>query len=194
MNDTVAPGARPGRGVRIALAVSVALNLAVAGLVVGSTLTHRGERPGPVRDLGLGAFTEVMTKEQRASLRQVYKRQSPDFGAMRREMRAERAALLASLRAQPFDPEAFGRALTEMNARHAGRLHHGELLLQEVIAGMAPDERLAFADRLQSYLNQNRGAPRDRGEGPEEGRGDGQGDGSGDKDRRTDDGGKNPTP
>lgn len=162
MNETVAAGARPGRRLRIALALSVALNLAVAGVVIGSMVTHRGERPGPVRELGLGAFTEVMTRDQRASLRQIYKRQSPDFGTMRREMRAERAALLDTLRAQPFDPDAFGRALGEMNARHAGRLHHGELLLQEVIAGMAPDERLAFADRLQTYMTQSRGGSHDR--------------------------------
>lgn len=176
MNETVVPKARPGRRLRIALAVSVALNLAVAGLVAGSLVTHRGDKPGPVRDLGFGAFTEVMTKEQRASLRQVFKRQAPDFGAIRREMRAEREALLAALRAEPFDPEAFARALTEMNTRHAGRIQRGEVLLQEVIVGMSPADRLAFADRLQNYMDQSRGSSRER-----DGSG-GSGSGAGSKD------------
>lgn len=153
MSETTVPLRRPLRLWQLAFFLSLAVNLGVAGLVVGSMVSPRGERPGPGRDLGLGAFTEVMTPVQRDRLRQVFKGQDPDFRAMRRQMRAERAALFAALRTEPFDGEAFGRAMDEMSARHGERMRHGEGLLRQVITEMSTEERLAFAARLQTYMD-----------------------------------------
>ena len=52
--------ARGGRGVRIALGISVALNLLVVGLVAGAVLRDGGPRERMVRDLDFGPFTEAL--------------------------------------------------------------------------------------------------------------------------------------
>lgn len=157
MSETTAPTKRPGRLLRVALVISIALNLAVAGLVVGSAVKFRGERPVPLRDLGFGAFTDVMTKEQRARLRQAFFAQAPDFKDLRRQMQSDRSAVLDSLRAQPFDPAAFGHALAAMNARHAARTGYGEVLLRDLVTSMSNEERAAFVDRLQAEMERPAG-------------------------------------
>jgi hypothetical protein len=53
-------GPGTSRGVKIALALSVALNLAVAGLAVGAWLSDDGPRRGMPRDLGFGPFSEAL--------------------------------------------------------------------------------------------------------------------------------------
>lgn len=143
---------RPGRGLRIALAVSVALNLAVAGMLGGAALKFGHTPPVALRDLGFGPFTEALTREQRGELRQTFLRHAPDFRQARRLMREDAVALLASLRAEPFDPEVFSGLLMQTNRRNADRLAQGEAALRDFILRMEPAERLAFADRLQAAL------------------------------------------
>ncbi|MGL5361762.1 MAG: periplasmic heavy metal sensor, partial [Bosea sp. (in: a-proteobacteria)] len=89
------------RGLRIALALSVALNLAVVG-VVGGALLRRDDGAqgrGMVRDLGFGQFNQALTPEDRAELRQRFVRQAPGLFHDRKAMRADLDALLAALRA-----------------------------------------------------------------------------------------------
>jgi hypothetical protein len=84
------------RALRIALAVSVALNLAVVGLFAGMALHHGGfgpDRDG-VRDLGFGPFTEALSREDRAALRQAFLAKAPDLRQARREMMADQRDLL----------------------------------------------------------------------------------------------------
>jgi hypothetical protein len=67
-------------------------------------------------------------------------------------MRAELAALLATLRAEPFDPAATETALGAIARRTTDRLDLGSELLADRILAMTAAERLAFADRLERGL------------------------------------------
>ena len=124
------------RGVKIALALSVALNLAVAGLAVGAWLGD-GRHHGMPRDMSFGPFSAALDdtdREQRAAAR------------------AEFETLLATLRADPFDAAALKAALAALEARNAERLDLGRSLIETRLVEMTPEERAAFADRLEKHL------------------------------------------
>lgn len=148
--ETVAKGG--GRGVRIALGVSVALNLLVAGLVAGAVLRDGGPRDRMLRDLEFGPFTEALSREDRDALRRDFVARSGGFRDMRAEMRSDFDALLGALRAEPFDIDAARAVLAGQQARMQSRLALGQDLLLERLAAMPPRARAEFADRLEERL------------------------------------------
>lgn len=144
---------KSGRGVRIALALSVALNLAVLGVVAGAMLRDGpGMRAAMVRDLGFGPYTEALAPEDRKALRRALFVRAPEIRNARRLMREDAGALLDVLRADPFDAEAFKARMEAQHARMATQLRLGQDLLQDFIAAMTPENRRAFADRLETGL------------------------------------------
>lgn len=153
-----APQAGMSRGWKIAFALSVALNLAVLGLVAGAFLRHGGPmmQPGAVADGGFGPLAEALEDDDRRGLRRDFLSSRPDIREIRKERRADAARLMAVLRAEPFDPAALQSALAEASRRTADRVAHGQSLLVSRIAAMAPAERAAFADRLERALSRGR--------------------------------------
>lgn len=156
MTETTTPGPAPAvsttpRWMKIALSLSVALNLAVAGLAVGARLGD-GHQRGLPRDMSFGPFSEALGDEDRRAIRRGLVDRIGDFRAAREAARVEFETLLAALRADPFDPGAVSAALTSIATRNADRLELGRSLIEARIAEMTPDERLAFADRLERGL------------------------------------------
>jgi uncharacterized membrane protein len=151
MPPSPTPAPKGQRGLKIALAVSVALNLAVAGLVAGAWLR---DGPGHLmpRDLSFGPFTEALNDSDRRELRRTLGERAHGFREARQEMQADLQALLATLRAEPFDPAAAETALTAIANRATDRLDLGRELLAGRILAMSDAERLAFADRLERGL------------------------------------------
>ena len=159
---------RAGSGwMRVALGVSLALNLAIVGMVAGAMYRNGGSRHGEsmVRDVGFGAFTEALSKPDRAALRRAFLASAPEFRDGRRDMQADFTALLAELRAEPFDAGELQDVMGRQNARNAQRLEIGQTLVYDLLVAMAPDERQKFADRLEQSLSK---APkrRDRTQAP----------------------------
>lgn len=153
----------PSRGWRVVLAVSLALNLGVAGIIGGMILHGGPGRHGDmVRELGFGPFTEAMRPEDRAALRARFLQKAPDLRAERQEMQADAGALLAALRATPFDAAALEQAMQTQTQHLADRLDLGRALLQEFLVSLSPEARFAFADRLEERLRHGPG-PSDAG-------------------------------
>ncbi len=156
-----------GKGLRIALALSVAVNLAVLGLVAGVMLRDGpGMRGAMVRDLGFGPYTEALRPEDRKELRRALFEKAPEIRETRRLMHEDMQALLGLLRAEPFDGAAFRNRMEAQHERMEHQLQLGQGLLQDFIAAMPADERRAFADRLEAGLHHHkdreaRDAPRD---------------------------------
>jgi uncharacterized membrane protein len=145
------PDAGASRWVKIALAVSLALNLAVAGLAAGAWLREGRDRGMP-RDMSFGPFTEALSDADRRELRRALGDRAPGFREARREMRADLEQLLATLRAVPFDPAAAEEALATITERTSDRLDLGRELMTGRILSMSDAERQAFADRLERGL------------------------------------------
>lgn len=146
---------RSGRGLKIALGLSLALNLAVIGTVAGALLRDGGPGRMP-RELGLGPFTEAFSPKDRQAMRQAFMSHAGEMGgmrAMRDEQRADQQALIAALRATPFDPAAFQAAVNAQGKRITDRIALGQTLMAERILAMTPDERAAFADRLEHMMD-----------------------------------------
>ena len=137
------------RGVKIALAISVALNLAVAGLAVGAWLGGRRDMP---RDMSFGPFSEALDDTDRREIRRALMDRLGQFRADRAAARDEFETLLATLRTDPFDPSAMKAALTAIEMRNAGRLELGRSLIETRLIEMSPEDRKRFADRLEKGL------------------------------------------
>lgn len=160
---TPAPKSGAGKGLRIALALSLALNLAVVGMVAGAMLRHGPDlHSGMVRELGFGPYTEALTHDDRKALRKALFDRAPEIRATRRQMREDTQALLSLLRADSFDADAFRARMESQHARMERQLRLGQDGLQDFIAAMSPDDRRAFADRLEAGLR--RGGGKDRGD------------------------------
>jgi len=144
---------------RIVLVVSLALNLAVVGLIGGAMLRgpHAGgPGGGPVRDLGFGLFTEALTPPDKKLLREQFLDRSPGLRLERRAMRDDLDAILAALRADPFDPAALDAVLAAQNARLSARLDLGQTLIRDFLVDLSPEARQAFADRLEARLTRRK--------------------------------------
>lgn len=164
--QTPAPAPRrgPSRLWKIAFAVSVGLNLAVAGVIGGALLRHGGPvgAMAAAGESGFGLLAEAFDDDDRRALRREFIDRRPDLRAIRRERAEDARRLLGALRAEPFDPAALQKVLQDSSARTADRLAEGQGLLLQRIAAMSGAERAAFADRLERVLKRGRDRDKDR--------------------------------
>ena len=146
----------PGRGVKIALAVSVTLNLLLAGLIAGAVLRHE-HGGGPDDDRAAFApYLDALPRSDRGELRAEMFRRMPDLRDLRRERADDFRAFVTALRAEPFDPDAAEAVLERQVGRAAHRLEEGRDLFLERLTAMSDEDRLAYADRLEKSLSRNR--------------------------------------
>lgn len=135
------------RLLRLALIVSLLLNLVALGIFAGSVI---GGRPPPGPEAGLGPLAGAFGPEdRRALLRDL--RQRRDIRPPDRALReATLTSLIEALRSDPFDRD-LARAAIE---QHAARIEEAEAALREAfierLAAMDPAERQALAERLES--------------------------------------------
>ena len=143
-----------GRWVRIALAISLAVNLGIAGVVAGVMFRNGGPMHGEMmaRDLGFGPFTEALSKEDRSELRRAFLTKLPELRDGRRAMRQDFSALLLQLRAVPLDKDGLRAAFDRQNARNLERLGLGQKLIFDLVVGMTDEARQEFAERLERSL------------------------------------------
>lgn len=155
-NVPTAPPPRARSGwLRAALIASLALNLGFVGMVAGAMFRNGGapHRDSMVRDVGFGAFTDALSKDDRASLRRAFLADAPEFRDGRRDMRSDFNDILVQLRAEPFDADQLRAVLDRQIARNAERLALGQTLIFDLLVAMPPDARKAFADRLEQSLS-----------------------------------------
>lgn len=136
------------------LGLSLALNLVIVGAIVGLLLFARGgdpERPGAeLRAAGRLPVAAMLPPEARKQLRAGLRESGGrDKSADRGAWRAQAEALDAALRADPFDPARVTAALAERRALRDSRAAEVDLVLVEVLAGLSPEQRAGFADRMQ---------------------------------------------
>ena len=157
MTDLPPPSAAkgPGRGLKILLAMSLALNFAVAGTVAGFALRdHSPAMPGPpvVRDLNFGPFTEALSRDQRRALLRGFSEKGPGLREMRAQIRADFDAVLRALRASPFDGAAFQAAVEDQSRRVTSRAEDGRDALVTLVLQMTDAEREVFVERIEKSL------------------------------------------
>ncbi|MFN4129163.1 MAG: periplasmic heavy metal sensor [Paracoccaceae bacterium] len=161
-----------GRGVKILLALSLALNLAIVGTAAGFALRGQdASRHGPpvVRDLNFGPFTDALTRDQRRALLRGFVEKGPGLHTLRAQMRGDFDAVLTALRATPFDATAFRTTIEGQSNRMAARAEAGRDALVVLVLQMSDDDRAAFVARLENSLDRRgeKDARKDRNDGPD---------------------------
>lgn len=148
------PAAQTPRGIKIALAVSVAINLAVVGLIGGLALHDgsgwHGDKRG--RDMGFGPFDTVFSPEDRTALRDKVALRVGDFKASRRQLQGDMTTILTALRAEPYDGAAVKTAFDAQAGHLTSRLTLGNAVIRDYVLSLSPVARLAFAGRLDQVL------------------------------------------
>jgi len=140
------PAPRRTRLLKIALVVSLALNLAVAGLIAGAALKGRPDPGG--RD-GLWPYSRALPEPYRGDLMRSLRERRGDWIADREALGSTRAELAAALVAEPFDAAAVTALLARQRDRFTALADRGAALLVEQIARMSPEERQAYAAALE---------------------------------------------
>ncbi|MBC7138320.1 MAG: periplasmic heavy metal sensor [Defluviimonas sp.] len=155
---------RSPRWMRILLVASLALNLAGIGMVAGAVLGHsrRPDRPMMVHDLGFGPYTEALSREDRRALRNAFLERAPDLRRLRALMKADFDRLLTILRNEPYDAEAAAGVIAAQAERARRGFDLGHELLLERLKAMTPEERRAFAARLEQAMTRPSGHPGNR--------------------------------
>ncbi|MBL8562485.1 MAG: periplasmic heavy metal sensor [Gemmobacter sp.] len=125
------------------------LNLLAAGLIGGMIAKGPPMGDRAIRDLGFGLYGEALDEADRKALRKAFMEQGPGLRDMRKAMRADLAGVLAALRAEPFNPAALDAAFAQQTARLEEKMQLGQALLRDRLVGMTPEQRRAFADRLE---------------------------------------------
>ncbi len=99
-------GPKPGRMGRIALVASLAVNVLLAGAIIGSVASGRA---GPARsfELQIGPLGQVLTKDQRAEVGRDLRRAIRAAGIERPSRQAVLANAVTLLEADVFDAAAF---------------------------------------------------------------------------------------
>lgn len=147
--------AEKGRGLRIALFLSLALNLVVMGAIGGWVLRHgsdvQGLHAARLAQLG-GPLTHALDAEGRRAVAQQLRNERDRQEARQKALRESFAGLLADLRAQPFDPVRVEARLAAQRTHVTGRLEAGHAALVAHLVAMGNERRAAYADRLQENL------------------------------------------
>lgn len=138
---------------RLTLLISLALNVLVIGAVIGFVLTGGPEKRAERDRSDFGSFyTRALSDEDRRALRRDFMNGLERQGRDRTAFIADMRATVDTLRAQPFNPEAFVSALSEQSTQRARREEMGQRVLANRVAAMSDAERAAYADRIEDRL------------------------------------------
>ena len=142
-----------------ALVASLAVNLAVAGMVAGALI--KGPPAAPWPGIALWHYARALPEPYRDDLGRELRAQRGQWMGPREALRDQRRALASALTAEPYVPEAVGEVLAR-EARLTGELsNRGVELLLDQIERMSPEERAAYAAALREHRHGRRGPPRD---------------------------------
>ncbi len=153
------PVTRLSPWVRGLLVTSLALNLLVVGVIGSWALRHGGTHGGhhPSRlDMAGGPLTRALSDKDRREIGQKMRSAYRDGGRTRATQSAGFDALVADLRAVPFDPETVAERMSQQREGFRDRLELGQRLLLEHLAAMSDSDRAAYADRLEARINDYR--------------------------------------
>ena len=160
-----APMTTKTKTLRWVLVASLALNLAVGGMMLGNVLRGGPDGRDMMRDMGFGPYDAALRPQDRDTLRAALRHKSSDLKASRAVAGADLLQVFTSLRATPFDPAALGAAMTAQQDHLATRMQFGTDAMRDFLISLSPQERLGFADRLEERL---RHGPKDAADLPKQ--------------------------
>jgi len=146
----------PKRFWKVLLGASLALNIAVAGVLAGAFWRHNPEHR---RDAGgsrqaMSPYFRALEPEQRRAIGKQFRAGRDEKSKLAAQMQFEAAIRL--LRQTPFRAAEFDAVMQQQIAGASQRLQRAQSNLSASIIGMTAQERSAYADRLQAALQHRR--------------------------------------
>jgi len=139
--------------------VSLALNVLILGIVGGAVISHeRDKLHGEGGPMSLGPYGRAFDAADREALRAALRADAPRLRETRQAVRAGFRDVLNALKAEPYDAARVAAIVEGQQAHVQSQMETMRKLMLDRIAAMTPEERAAFADRLQEVLR--RGPPR----------------------------------
>ena len=171
-----------GRGLTVALAISIAANIFLVGLFAGKAAfgpspqaQQYGEAgppdgfrrggPGEMRGPGFGMLS-ASSPEVRAAFREALFDRRDVFRGRREEAKAAREALVAAFASDPFDEAAVRAAFAEVHRLEDVRRELSIEIMVEVLKDIPAEERARMIAEGRERFEERRGRRRKRrGEG-----------------------------
>lgn len=142
-----------GRGMRVVLILSLALNLLFLGVGAGAVWhRHSMREHGMAGRDGFGLLAMSLPREDRRALRDRFEKAAGDSADGGGQMRADFTELAGLLRADSWDADAAARVLARQGARGAERLAQGQKIMLDYLAGLTPTARRDLADRIEERV------------------------------------------
>ena len=132
---------RKGTIVVVALIVSVCLNLAAAGLMIG----HRWH-DGPGRG-GMWGMMRGVPEEAQPLVKEIFDANRAEFDAKRAAADQARQRVAAILQADTIDRPALDAALADMQQRLGEMFQMGQKVMADVAEKLPPDVRKEWAKK-----------------------------------------------
>lgn len=156
MTDRAPP--KDGRLMRILLVISLALNVAVLGLAAGWALRHAGHAAPSRLEMAGGPLTRALSQDDRREIGRQMRQAWREADGERTDLRESYDALVADLRAVPFDAARVSARMRQHRDRFAMRFEMGQDVLVTHLSNMSDAERRAYADRLEDRIAAYRAA------------------------------------
>jgi uncharacterized membrane protein len=152
MNASEAPAWQRVPGwLKLLLIVSLTANLVVIGVVAGYELRGDDRRRGS-SDI-VAWVVEMLPEERRAAAEAHLALAQEAFDAADSDRGTRIDAVLAALRAEPYDPAAVEAAMAEFGASRRERWAVFRERLASLLDQLTPEERAAFADRFDERMS-----------------------------------------
>lgn len=143
------------RWIRLVLIASIALNLLVLGIVGGAILSPdgpRAQRAEANERIASVPFLRALDSKERRDLIRSIRNQPAPMRATDGGPRQATEAILVLIRSDPFDATALSEALESQRRMGQERQLRGERALIQTLSEMSPEERGAYADRLEEAI------------------------------------------
>lgn len=142
-NDTAAKPGGSSFKLRLALMVSLALNVLIIGAVAGAVLVsrHHGWHGHGFKGAGLTGFARTLPPDRGDAIRQKLESNRASLAPLRKEKREARNAARSVLMTEPFDVEKFKAALERAVEADVKEKRARMALFAETAAAMTPEER-----------------------------------------------------
>ncbi|MBL4873208.1 MAG: periplasmic heavy metal sensor [Rhodobacteraceae bacterium] len=146
------------RWIKIALIVSVAVNLGIAGVIGGAALRAPEIRRNNIEaPEGVAMLARAMPAEHQRELRQNLRSRRGDLRSERKELRSLLDRFVVALRAEPFEIDAVSAVFADQRLMLTTLTAAGHKSVIEQIEKMSPQDREKYIRRL---LGNNRPPPR----------------------------------
>ena len=145
MAETKKSSMRPA--LRVVLIVSLALNLLVAGVLVGGISKGRQYSPKGNFDISVGPFSRAFEEEDRRAIRDDLRARMAEFPTPQ-DQSASMQSLIAAMRADPFVEEAVIEQFENQRENAAEAMRIGQEVVLNRLREMSVEEREEFTERL----------------------------------------------